>query len=764
MLVINNLRRIFRRGLSLSEIEEKISNSESILQENPQQISKNNAEIEQELQAAKQNETYLKRWDDYYSQVFQKTKGLLTIDEQTELVNLLNKFYPKYSKDDLNKMPEPEKLALSSGILLDDVRKQREIENKVKQILLCQIHNASKAQLDESLAEYKSFPMLKSIIPKKIGLVNSFPTFDWDRYKVTKLLIRFNPEYPEKYIENLSAKERRDLIDKTLSDDEKLQREDNLSQKQASPSHKRLTKEEKELLSRYSSDITLVLDGIVAIILKYDGFLGEDVIKGLSEDILLSLINEILKTANEQNAVDQILTIYNFPLQEGKLDYEDEQQLSTIVSNIDSVNKLLMKYKPTLTQLQVESLTSKEKLAIIDDIQGQLTIAAIHEKLKIKSPNSETDKQQSIEDNLILSEYLNYEVQDVIADILAKYTSYSIEDIKSLDIAEKEMLLKILLRFKGHLADTNIKGTLTEEDIKELSTSNRLPLAKYILISKKDLGTENATLLSNYINRVEDPQRKLEKLLADFSELNLNYVPLPKAEKDLLSKYANRNKAEQQRVFKRKEIPYQSKKTELRFQGEIEKSNKKVTELQEMNAKLEQEITYERGRLIKYYEQHALAEKATGKEEFTYASQVRDHIGEQIQQINKKLASNKKSSNNSISKEIGLKIEKAVALYKELQLSDRETHSSLVSENIANAVSTLGSMAKAPTIGITKTIQRGANLTATIVTSPLRLQRYLSNINNETPYNGMPVEKMSKDLAEIIRDKMKGLEDKIRRM
>jgi len=254
-------------------------------------------------------------------------------------------------------------------------------------------------------------------------------------------------------------------------------------------------------------------------------------------------------------------------------------------------------------------------------------------------------------------------------------------------------------------------------------------------------------------------------LLNDFSELNLNYVPLPKAEKDLLSKYANRNKAEQQKVVERKEIPYQSKKTELRFQSEIEKSNKKVTELQEMNAKLEQEITYERGRLIKYYEQHALAEKAAGKKEFTYASQIRDHIGEQIQQINEKLASNKKSSDNSISKEIGLKIEKAVALYKELQLSDRETHSSLVSENIANAVSTLGSMAKAPTIGITKTIQRGANLTATIVTSPLRLQRYLSKtINNETPYNGMPIEKMSKDLAEIIRDKMKGLEDKIRRM
>jgi len=182
--------------------------------------------------------------------------------------------------------------------------------------------------------------------------------------------------------------------------------------------------------------------------------------------------------------------------------------------------------------------------------------------------------------------------------------------------------------------------------------------------------------------------------------------------------------------------------------------------------KNESEITYIRGKLLKYMRQEIdLTPDSDIKEQKSLL--LNFEINKHKQQLSKRIRTNKKSEDNRLSSEIGLKIQKTINSYKQISLSsDNQELAGNIAKSIGNTISTIGSVAKIPAIGFTKIVKSGAKLTAKVVTSPLHIYGYLLGkvINPDSPYKGKVVGKMSDGLEELITSVMEKQEEIIRRL
>ena len=178
----------------------------------------------------------------------------------------------------------------------------------------------------------------------------------------------------------------------------------------------------------------------------------------------------------------------------------------------------------------------------------------------------------------------------------------------------------------------------------------------------------------------------------------------------------------------------------------------------------EKDITYTRGLLLKYMQQEIdLTQDPAirqGKKQL-----LNFEMNKHKQQLSDRIRINKRSKTNKISSEIGMKIQKTITSYKQIALSDNKTElAENIVKSVGNTLSTVGSVAKIPAIGITKILKTGAKLTAKVITSPLHIEAYLFSklINPEAPYKGMVVNKMSDGLENLIKISMEKQEQIIR--
>ena len=201
-------------------------------------------------------------------------------------------------------------------------------------------------------------------------------------------------------------------------------------------------------------------------------------------------------------------------------------------------------------------------------------------------------------------------------------------------------------------------------------------------------------------------------------------------------------------------------------QGKISELNNSLNKLLLDPVKNAKEITYTRGKLLKYMSQEIdLIQDSTLKQQ--KKSLFSFEINRHKQQLSTRIYSNKKSENNRISTELGLKIEKTINSYKQISLSsNKQELTNNILNSVGNTISTAGSALKVPAIGVTKVLKSGAKLTSKILTAPLHIQAYLLSklINPNAPYKGMVVGSMSNELEKLIRATMEKQEEIIRRI
>ena len=177
-------------------------------------------------------------------------------------------------------------------------------------------------------------------------------------------------------------------------------------------------------------------------------------------------------------------------------------------------------------------------------------------------------------------------------------------------------------------------------------------------------------------------------------------------------------------------------------------------------------ITYTRGKLIKYMQQEIdLTQNYQMKRQKKQL--LNFEINKHKQQLNTRIKINKGSIKSKISSEIGLKIKKTINSYKQIPLSNnKKEFVGNITKSFGSTLSTVGSVAKIPTIGVTKILRSGAKLTAKILISPLHIYAYLFSklINPNTPYKGKMVGNMSNGLEKVLKKTMEKQEQIIRRI
>ena len=173
--------------------------------------------------------------------------------------------------------------------------------------------------------------------------------------------------------------------------------------------------------------------------------------------------------------------------------------------------------------------------------------------------------------------------------------------------------------------------------------------------------------------------------------------------------------------------------------------------------------TYERGLLIKYYQQYITREQDPEKKT-EYTLKLKETIREHIKQIDERLQNLSEIKEGAIGQEVGLKIQKAIALYKQIPLSDnKEELKENVKSSVASTLSTAESIVKTPITIINKTFQSDSKLKATIAAIPKDINRRLSRIiNYESPFAGKSINNVSPVLAQIINKlKKRGSSEKV---
>lgn len=202
------------------------------------------------------------------------------------------------------------------------------------------------------------------------------------------------------------------------------------------------------------------------------------------------------------------------------------------------------------------------------------------------------------------------------------------------------------------------------------------------------------------------------------------------------------------------------------LQRRITELNNELNGLMQYPTENQSEITYRRGKLLKYLRQAIdLTQDPAAKQNLEQA--LNNEINTHKRQLDSRIRYNKKAETNSLPTELGLKINKAINSFKQISLSqDKQELMGNIVKGVGNTLSIAGTVAKLPAIGITKLLKSGSTLTAKILTAPLHIGEYYFSklINPDSPYKGTVVNKMSDGLGNMLKALMDKQEQAIRRI
>ncbi len=389
-----------------------------------------------------------------------------------------------------------------------------------------------------------------------------------------------------------------------------------------------------------------------------------------------------------------------------------------------------------------------------------------------------------------------------------KDIAYLLSDKNSLknDILLSEInrraLPKILAKGLSHIfseskealppASIKYDHPLTEEEIKNLSYSEKLALAKEIYSRKchfhKFTRTENCRLYSfcnkDECSRNEVSERLKASLNLEFSPLNESLESLTYEEQEALLRQMLRNRDPRQELLSELDktlLNNYTKKEDIEkindrppideIKEKLSSLHKQTAEMDARIKQLHQEIaalapkeTFARGHLINSLQQLIVKKRSseidTTEDEKLLQEQEKLHK----EQIIKRLSESKQSPNHKISFEVGLKCEMLIAAYSKLKASTKDNRQETIRESIKDTISVIESIVKAPAIGLTKAIGGGTLVVATALVLPSYVRARLSPIANpKAPYANRKIRDMSAELAANIIRKMGEYEANIRR-
>ena len=333
---------------------------------------------------------------------------------------------------------------------------------------------------------------------------------------------------------------------------------------------------------------------------------------------------------------------------------------------------------------------------------------------------------------------------------------------------------------------------LTEEEIKSLSYSEKLALAKEIYSRtcrfQKFTRTENYRLYSfcnnDEYSRNEVTRQLKSSLNLEFSPLNESLESLTYEEQEALLRQMLRNRDSRQELLSELDktlLNNYTKKEDIEkindrlpideIKEKLSSLHKQTAEMDARIKQLHQEIaalapkeTFARGHLIKSLQQLIVKKRSLGIDTTEDEKLLQEQVKFHKEQITKRLSESKQSPNHKISFEVGLKCEMLIAAYSKLKASTKDNRQEIIREGIEDTISTIGSIAKIPAISLTKAIHKGASVTITAVGLPSYLVNRLSRIaNHETPYDNQKIEEMGGSIATAIRRAMEKIEVEMER-
>lgn len=180
----------------------------------------------------------------------------------------------------------------------------------------------------------------------------------------------------------------------------------------------------------------------------------------------------------------------------------------------------------------------------------------------------------------------------------------------------------------------------------------------------------------------------------------------------------------------------------------------------------EVEITYTRGRLLRYMQQ-AIDITNDPAEKRTRRQALNSELNMHKQQISHRIKYDKHVGSNTIPKELGLKIKRSVSAHKQIFLSnDGGELASNIANSVGNTASIVGTMAKVPAIAITKLVGVGIKLAAVVATAPAHIYGYLFSklLRPNSPYEGKAIKAINNGLKKAIDAITKKEEEIIKRL
>ncbi len=517
---------------------------------------------------------------------------------------------------------------------------------------------------------------------------------------------------------------------------------------------------------------------------------------------LLWLDYDALK--DEERKTLAFLHIWSLQENDQKPRYKDliknEKDLNEVIAQKNRLIELLERYT-SYSKEEIEgfdqiklrqlALTIQKRITAVDGIlqrqdPSRFTKEESNKLRKLISSSSKTNENDN--DSILTMRYylLDKDVEEKLASILSERGNCTIEDIRGLSKNEQVKIIRNILgkdkikrKLKEAIAeceatndgkDTDVLFSLKEEGLKDLlqyflvegdtkylSDDERRQLARFqhfisgnnlrSPFSKEFLKKQGVDVETSDNEAIKE---KIEEILQQEPNMQLD-------ERSTLSRYASMDKASIEK--------YKQSMADIGNQLENFKSKKarfesKSQNLAKRKKEIQQDLTYKRGRLINHYYNHIVSERVSGKKELKYAANFLEEVQNHIKQVDSRIADNKKESDYSVSEEIALKVEKAKISRESHRLDKNQP---VNATNIEDALSIVDSMLKVPELGVVRAIRSSAELTATAAAISCSIwHRLCQKVNHETPYNGMPIKKMSKDFAEIIRNKMKELEGTIR--
>lgn len=518
-------------------------------------------------------------------------------------------------------------------------------------------------------------------------------------------------------------------------------------------------------------------------------------VERLNESQKIDIIKTIVLVEKKQTQLKEVLRKHSSTYSEEMFDFLDTPTKESMMKEL--LHDISQKTYLRGEEERLASITPEEK-ARIDNILQKYN----------NSPTVKDIETLPDDDILLMLRYylLSKENQSAIGDIFSKHDYMTQSDINCLganikDSMARDFINEENLRPKLNEILSKCNQPLTEDDIKRLTADDKEAIIRYIFSTERRafLHPTAQEVMDNYINQHQQSQRKLTRILAEFSLANKQDIDKEKLlaqqekalenlneeeKRDYLLQLLNQAitgslSKQEQDLLARRGLPIENSKIKHQLpkhsqeeikraiwqcEQAIEDSNNMIESAQQEKEKWPKESIYRRGKIIKLYQQRIAKEKALGISGTETAKKLQDQLKFQKAHIDEILANNQKSPNKSISKEFFLRCTRALASHNEIKASAEDNRQEAVKETIIDAKAAASSLAKISTFGVTKVINSSAGLIATAIAFPLYAEGCLSKkLNFESPFEGQSIKNMSQRLATAIRAKMNEVEKEIRR-